>query len=493
MNTLEKLLKALRAEGYKNENPDAASVKSFMAENNLSIADADGNPVDVDALFKTKAAKSRKLTLDDEPKEEPVDDDKSVVELAREMVKSMHSAARGGGGIGTPDAGRSTTFQGLEAKSYNARAAAGKTAFPDADIAEFAGAYFRLAMTADGRHKSYPQLKRDREIVAKANVTSDFSSGGFSVPEALQRELINIRTRVGAIDTLLPAKPIPASGVSVPRRTAGVTVYSITEAPTTAITDSAATGDQVKLTPFNVSGLVYASNRWLSATAIDAGDLISGELAYAMKSKLENIWINGDGSSTYFNQQGLLGRYSSIVTAAGGTWTTDAEYAAGCVRAAGGTWASVTEANIIDMMGAVGDLEGADIGGMAFLCSWQFYCSVFKRLMMAKGGVTMAETANGLRVPTYDGHPIIFSSHMPTRSAVSTVSCYFGAFNLGCKHGVVPELMVLESNPNVGWTTNKMAFKISEEHALAVHDIGNANATAASRTPGPVSFLITTA
>lgn len=496
MFTLEKLLKFLEKEGYKNAKPDAASVKAFLTEKNIVINNGE-NPVDIDAMFAAKSA--RKVNLSDDLDDKGDDDtngnaadDKVVIEAANRLIKAMHGAARGS----NPPAsvGGTGGLAGLEAKSYNAEAARGRTRLPDADTAAVVGAWARLAMTADGKHRQYPSIKSDREILAKANVAYDFSSGGFAVPEFLSGSIINLRSRIGALNAVLPAMPIAAGGQTVPRRTSGVTIYSTTEAPTTAITDSNSAGDQVKLSTFNMSGLVYASNKWLAASAISAGDLITGELAYALNSKMENIFVNGDGTSTHFNQLGLKGKFEALVIAAGGTWTTNAEYAAGGVRAAGATWASVTEANLLDLMGQVGDLEGMDMAGngLAFLCSYPFYCAVFLRLMLAKGGVTMVETANGLRVPSYMGHPIYFTPHMPQQSAASSACCYFGSYGLGAKHGIVPELSVLESNNSVGWTMNKMAFKISEEHALTVHDVGNANSTASSRTTGPVSFLITT-
>ena len=160
MFTLEKLLKFLEKEGYKNAKPDAASVKAFLTEKNVVINNGE-DPVDIDAMFAAKSA--RKVNLSDDLDDKGDDDtngnaadDKVVIEAANRLIKAMHGAARGS----NPPAsvGGTGGLAGLEAKSYNAEAARGRTRLPDADTAAVVGAWARLAMTADGKHRQYRSI-----------------------------------------------------------------------------------------------------------------------------------------------------------------------------------------------------------------------------------------------------------------------------------------------------------------------------------------------
>jgi len=481
-----RLLKALKVQGYKGDKPEPDAIKAFIAEKNLSFLDSDtGAEVDVDAVC--KAANKRKVVIDQD--DEVVDDDKSVVEKAREIVKEAQKANRGTGRPGDPeDAPQRFSVGNMERKNFNAKAARGETFLADADVAELFGAWSRLALHS-GKNRSYTGKKEDEAICRKANVAYDFASGGFSMPEILRNEMIWIREKYSILDMICPSIPIDIAGESIPRSASEMTVYSPGEG--VAMTESNPTGDQVGIKPFEMTAYSTASRKVMMGSVFNWGDWIAQKMLYAINKKEEQIFFLGDGSSTYFNQQGLIGKYNDLVVDAGGTWTTNAEYAAAAVRAAGNAWSEITDANLDSLLGQPGDLENNDLGSSPIVCHRRFFYQVMIPLMKSKGGVTIMEMANGVRVPSYGGHPVLFSNALPKVEANGSVVAHFGNFGMGIKRGVVPESFLFESNDNVAWTSNRIAWKLTTHRALTVHDVGDANSTASSRNPGPTSFLIT--
>jgi len=141
-------------------------------------------------------------------------------------------------------------------------------------------------------------------------------------------------------------------------------------------------------------------------------------------------------------------------------------------------------------MAAIGALEG--IGGVKLVCSWQFYQCVLVPLAQSKGGVTGLEVVNGIP-RSWMGNPLVISNALPQRSAASTVCLYAGDFALGTKIGVAPDTMSLSTSTERYWDQRKVGYQMALNYAINVHDVGNANATAASREYGPVAGLITTA
>lgn len=480
------LLNLLKLNGFTEANPTLDNVKAHVAKlaaEGVEINGADGNPINIDTVWASKSV----LTL------AGTDADTALSAADR---KSIIADAKGkdsphGDGDTSDRTPRSfnigNSAREWERKSFNARAARGETHLADADTAEVMGAYFRRA--ALGR-EGYSEKANDEAIIRKAAISSDFTGGGFSVPDVLSTQIIDIKPQYSAIRSIYGGMtPIAPSGESVPRRIGGVTVYSPGEG--VAATASEPTGDQVKLTPFEMVALAKPSRTLLQRSAMNFGDWIAREMTYAVDKKFEEIVVSGDGTSTYFNQVGLLGRYAQLVTDAAGTWTTNAEYAASIVRAAGNTWASITYDNMATVIGRPLDIENPM--SMAILCSRAFYYQVLVPLASSKGGVTRAEVLNGVSRPIYEGYPVVFCNAMPQREAASTIPVHLADWNTCSKVAEVPGSMNVEVSTERFWDERKVGYQISVQRALNMHDIGNATATAANRVPGPISSLILTA
>lgn len=480
-----RILKAAKANGYDGKDDDLAAVKAFV-DSKLEIQDADGNPVDVDAAyiaFTTKAANTRKaVTLEAGPA-----DDEVVIKSAD--LERLRRKAHKGNAAPVLNEPHQYLSLNAERKSFEAKAARGETVVSSADAAEVIGAWAKLAF-----HKGadFPDKSLCQEICTKANVTYDFASGGFAIPEILRNELINIRPRYSALDRLLGAVPLPPQGDSVPRRSTGVTVYSPAEG--TAPTESNPTGDQVKLTPYVMSALSTVSKAQLAASIINFGEWTTNEMAYAIAKKEEEIYILGDATSTYFNQTGLLGKLSAQVVAAGGTWTigtnaTNAEYHSAVVRAAGNLWSEITYDNLMSMVGRPVDCEGAGMG-LVWLCNRAFYYTVMVKLATDRGGATRSEVINGIATPMFEGFPVVFSNAMPATQANGQVCLYFGEFASCTKRGNVPTLAEMSVTTERYWELGKVGYKMDVSKAVNCHDLGTANATTPAQTV-PFAALVT--
>lgn len=222
---------------------------------------------------------------------------------------------------------------------------------------------------------------------------------------------------------------------------------------------------------------------------INVVDLITEEAAYALATKEDQCAFIGNGSSTYGGIMGLRYRYQQILEDGGGTWATDDDKAklASVIVATGTTWASVTRDDISKLRGKV---RQGQQGTYAYFTNPVFYYDVMLSKAYGAGGVTATEIVNGVPQERFDGYPVVFVEAMPSATAVSDIPVYFGnmqgAMNLGNLKSTT-----VETDKNI--STQEWTVVTSERFDINVHDIGNYNATAASRTRGSLAALITQA
>lgn len=490
MKTWAELLALFEKQGYKGEaTPEA--VKAWLAKDDTpEFADSTGTIIDakyIDTVH-TKSLKKR-VKLDET---DGGDESTDRIEKLETEIKGLKAAnARGTGasrihGAADDNSGGSFEYR-TERKAFEARAKRGDPDIniADADTAEVCGAYFRkMAMDRAGS-SNYAQKKFDEDILKKANVSYDFASGGFAVPDVLRNTLISIRSRYSAVRQLTSIQPIDASGESVPRRASGATVYSPGEG--VAATESNPSGDQVRLTPFEMVGLTTVTRTQLMRSVFDFGNFVSSELVYAIEKKFEEIFFLGDATSTYFNQTGIVGKYASLVGAVG-TWSTNAEYGASLVRGAGNAWSELTYQNFMDMIARPRDIENP--GSLKWACNRAFYYSTMLRIARSKGGVPTSEIINGVSVPMFEGFPVVFSNAMPATNANGQVCVYFGEFDSCTKVGNVATGVEMSTSTERYWEMSKVGYKVSMFKAVNAHDLGTANATTPTQTV-PFAALVT--
>ena len=128
------------------------------------------------------------------------------------------------------------------------------------------------------------------------------------------------------------------------------------------------------------------------------------------------------------------------------------------------------------------DLLYADTPNTAWVCHKAFYWNVMQKLMLAQGGTTLTETADGIKNPMFLGYPVRFAQKMPGTSASGQISCYFGDMSLAVMFGERRQITLAQST-EYKWDTDQLAIRGTERFDINPHDVGDAS------TVGPLVAL----
>jgi len=259
---------------------------------------------------------------------------------------------------------------------------------------------------------------------------------------------------------------------SDPRWVSGLTAYFVSEGG--AGTTSSGTRDRIQLTAKDLMVLSTMSNNLSADAAIDIGDQLAGDIAYAFANKEDECAFNGDGSSTY---GGIVGVRSKLQDVDGAG--TDS---AGLVtQATGSTWGAIVLADFNSVIGTLP--QYADTSNAVWVCHKTFYETVMSKLALAAGGVTAAEISSGgdrRPRPSFLGYPVEFSQVFPSTTAVTTVSCTLGDHSLGARFGDRQQESIMFSehatvNSSSVFERNDIAVRGTERFDINVHDAGDAS------------------
>lgn len=352
-------------------------------------------------------------------------------------------------------------------KSYQAKADRGQTRFADADEAELLAAGFRLSFMGT---KDYSQRAADTEIMVKGQSVYTNTGGGSLIDPQFLAGLLYVTEPTGACRRLSNVVTMN-SDVAWAKRKTGIFTMSH-RLPTGSYASSENSYDNVQLTARDVGCIVNVPQNLIDDAAISVIDDLAGSAQEALQKREDADWTIGDGSATYGNQVGLIGALPSSAY----------------INAAGATWASITDANILSLIGSV---QNVDLGRCAFLCSRQFYVQVLAKLAQAKGGVTAQEVYSGVVVngikanAQYQGFPVVFEqNNLPVASAGTTKSLYFGDFMGGSMLGVRKSIEVAVSEHS-SFSTGGVDVRFSARSCINVHGDGKGS------TYGPIVALVT--
>lgn len=465
------LIKALKsheeAVGYTldtalDDDKLLASIKSIITEHNLEL-DLGGETVE--SVFANKEAPKARLRL-------KVDSDSG------EIVDIGNKATRVNGVIH----GDAKSIQHINArKAYTRRAQSqvgtvqqygdGNAKWLDGEQAEEACAFIRLATAGQ---LDYPEKSRDTEIVGKTMVTTSNVLGGAFVPDDYAAQLISLREIYGTAIKLARQVPMQRDTLTMPRRTGGYTVYAPGEAG--SITASDAATDNVSLTAKKLGAMARVSRELFTDSAINVADFVADELAFAFAEKLDDCYLNGDGTSTYFGYEGvrtkIKGLSGTIANIAGLFVATDNLF---------------SELDPADFEGVIGLLPSY-VSSPYWLVHQRFWSNVMLRLSLAQGGATATEM-NGMLTKTFMGYPVKISQKMPRADGNSQVCALFGDLAQGSMVGEVRGMEIAQTDQRY-FDTDEIAIRALVRVAINVHDVGNASGTEASRVPGPIVGLI---
>ena len=137
------------------------------------------------------------------------------------------------------------------------------------------------------------------------------------------------------------------------------------------------------------------------------------------------------------------------------------------VDGAGTTWASLTLANLIDVVGTLADKYHA---GASWIMSRQFYSQVVLRLIADAGGNTIDSLGVGTTGVQFLGYPVNFSDHAPIATAINIEACYFGNWSDGVAFGDRQGVQIATSE-HVNFAENQVNIRGTARYDIKVHDV----------------------
>jgi HK97 family phage major capsid protein len=268
--------------------------------------------------------------------------------------------------------------------------------------------------------------------------------------------------------------PMGRDTANIPRRTSGLTAYPVGEG--VAGTASQMGWGNVKLTASKWMVLTLMSSELDEDAAVNIGDILIGEIAYAFAVAEDTAGFAGDGTSNYHGIKGFTKRFEE---------TVGAGQLAGAVDAAAGhdTFAEIDATDLALLMGKLPQYAYVR-GKPAFYCSQLAWALVFQRLIMASGGISK-DDATGAVIYRYLGFPVEITPSLPavTTDLSDKAMMLFGDISLAATFGNRRGMAVARST-EYKFAEDQIAIKATERFDINIHDIGDANAA------GPVVALL---
>lgn len=317
----------------------------------------------------------------------------------------------------------------------------------------------RIQNKVDNRADEY--CSRNGLQIDNTSSTLTGAGGGYLVPAPISQTIIDVRENVGVSRQICQVVPMTSDTLTLPKRSAGLTVYAPGEA--NAITTSDKTWGQVQLIAKKRATASYLSQELVDDALISIVDNIISEMGYALALQEDNELINGTGAdTTYFGVRGLLNRIGT----------------AGVSTAAAGhdTW---PELDMGDLSACIGLLPERYHRNPSWVCSAAFYHGVLARLAYAAGGATAAEMMSGVaNRRQFMGYPVYLTSQMPTATATATVCALFGSFDMGVVLGDRTGI-VMGRDDSTGFLSDLTTLKATSRYDINVHQPGTSSAAGA--------------
>jgi len=407
--TLAQFGASLKNAAAQHGEKGVAHVKALMLQDCM-IVDESGAPIDpatIDIMLAPSEAPAAELEQDMAKPEKASAD-------ADTIAKSVRAEIRAALAESAPTQRRAIVTGGEAPKVF------GRTKnFKNANEAHRFG---RFLFSALGHAKSADWCSRNG-IEIKAHSEGNNSAGGFLVPDEFSETLISLREQYGVFRRNAKLYPMSRDVIYIPRRTGGLTSYWVGE--TKAATESTQTFDNVALQAKKLFAITTTSSELVEDAIVNIADQVAGEIAYDFALREDQAGFIGDGTSTYGGIVGLIDAVGSagksdsgLGTAAISTLSTDD-----------------IRADVASMFALLPNY--ANTPNTKLYCHKAVWHSMFERVAMAAGGVTLAEIQGGL-APKFFGYPVEFVQVMNGTIGTGTdgvVLAYFGDLSLAAAFG----------------------------------------------------------
>lgn len=340
---------------------------------------------------------------------------------------------------------------------------------PDADREAYDAGQFVLATMAppdpqwglrERKEKAWNYCVEHGIIKADAQTADDATKGGYLVPDGFSRAIIRVVESTGICRQLADVISMDTETLTMSKRSGGLTVYAPAEAGT--ITSSEITWTPLALNVTDRATLTRVSLKLLRSSVTNIADRVAEEIGYAAAYQMDNEFINGTGTSTYFGETGLVSAIGSAGVETGTTTTED-------------TWGELTLTNHTNAI-ALLPSRFFQAGRVGWICSPPYWAAVMLRLEAAAGGNRIADIRDGggRDMPMFLGYPVYFTDQMPTSTAVSTVSCLFGNFRAAAMLGDRVGISIASSSEKY-FDSAEIAIRGMWAYDILVHEPGDAS------------------
>lgn len=299
------------------------------------------------------------------------------------------------------------------------------------------------------------------------------TKGGFLVPDEFDSTIIDLREEYGTARQHCKVVPMAGGTKTMPRRTGGLTAYFVDENPSSAITESDKSWDNISLTAKKLAVLTRMSNEINEDSIISMADDLAREIAYAFAVKEDSCLWDGDGTSTY---GGIHGVRPKII---------DGNHAAAAVDVATATHNLFTEIDASDIAKLMAGLPKYALRTARFYCSQVCFSLVFERLVQGAGGNTINDLAAGATL-RYMGYPVVIDQTLPAGAATdydSVAMFFFGDLSMAATLGNRRGTTVAISSDRY-FDTDQIGIRGTERFDIVVHELGDGT------TAGPIVGMI---
>jgi len=251
--------------------------------------------------------------------------------------------------------------------------------------------------------------------------------------------------------------------LNIPKVTAGLTVDYPAEAA--AISDSDQVWGQVSLVAVKRAVISKVSNELLFDSVINVIDDLAVAIGTAFAVQTDNELVNGDASSTYGGESGILnsmGSASKVNMSSGNTAFSD-----------------ITLDNLNALVGLMPDKYYAS-ATPSFLIGRVAWASNIQNLLYAAGGNTFLSVSgdsDGGASAQLFGFPVVISDQLPS-DGVSTCAAIFGSFQDGVIIGDREDIEISVSE-EAFWANDITAVKGTTRYDINVHDAGTGSVAGA--------------
>lgn len=358
-----------------------------------------------------------------------------------------------------------------------------KANMPEAEYKAYVTGLFVGGLQNEAARQKYAEVTG---VDYKTHTQGNDATGGIFVPTETSSLIINLKDTYGAFRRNVRVEPMGSESIRIFRTGDDVTAYWGSETGTLSSSDMSF--DAVTLNAKKMYALAVLSEELVMNSTQNLGLRFAESVARQFAKKEDQAGFLGDGTSTYGGVLGLYGKLNKVLTDGGGTWTNDTHkgYLGSAQVCAGNLFSEVTMGNLIAGMRKVPTyaLTGA---------KWYFNKVAFgetaERLAYAQGGSTAAELAGSFGQRLF-GYPVEFVDVMPGTDANSQVFAWFGNLSQAATLGD-RMTTAIKQDASKGFDTDTIYVKATQYLDIKVHEMGNYNATAASRETGPIVGFVT--